>query len=318
MKAIPLHLFILVLLFFFTAPILAEKPPLCDDNEFEENIQRVFADDQVADIRVIFGYDNNTDFKNPCDPIRARNFMSYLTSHTFTAVAITEDQAEQLGVPLAAPNLRVFVGPGSPGQMLRISLIWSSSTSSTAENIGAGRDLQMRCSREALGFMQKAATDAEVQVYVGHSRGGGGPDTFPPVTLLNLGGNRQLVDYSYYRSSQPGLKSLGSYFSKARKTPHFIAWTSCSTDRHFRGWLSRVLSKKPLATSLVMSTRLTDHIPEQELIEGRDEGLMVVTRLIEALQKHQSKFEFEQSLLSCEIASARVPLKHAWKLSILP
>jgi len=46
--------------------------------------------------------------------------------------------------------------------------------------------------------------------------------------------------------------------------------------------------------------------------------LMVVTRLIEALQKHQSKLEFEQSLLSCEIASARVPLKHAWKLSILP
>ena len=138
------------------------------------------------------------------------------------------------------------------------------------------------------------------------------------MTLLNIGGMRQQVDYSYYRSSQPGLEALGAYFLKARKTPHIIAWTSCSTDRHFRGWFSRVLSKKPLATSLVLSTRLTDHIPEQEQIEGRDEGLMVVTRLIEALQKHPSKSEFEQSLLTCEMDSARVPLKRAWKLSILP
>jgi hypothetical protein len=295
-------------------------PPLiaADGKDFEENIQRVFADDQMADFRVIFGYDNNKDFMDPCDPVRARNLMTYLVSHSFTPVAITENQAEELGVPLTAQNLRVFAGPGSQGQSLRVSMIWSSATSSTAKNIGVGRNLQLRCSHEALKFMQKAATDAEVQVYVGHSREGGGPDTFPPVTLTNIGGDRQQVDYSYYGNSQPGLESLGSYFLKARKTPHLIAWTSCATDRHFRGWLSRVLSRKNSATSLVLSTRLTDHIPEQAQIEGRDEGLMVVTRLIEALQKHQSKVEFMQSLLSCEIDSLRVPLKPAWKLSALP
>ena len=291
--------------------------PTVKTDSFDKNIQRVFADDQLADVRVIFGYDNNKDYMSPSDPVRARNLMAYLTRKSFKNIEITEDLAANLGVTVNAQNLRVFEGPGLPGQTLRVSLIWSSATLSTAKNVGSERALQYRCSYEALKFMQKAASDAEVHVYLGHSRAGGGPDTFPPVTLNNIAGDRQQVDYSHYRA-QPGLKALESYFLKSKATPYFILWTSCATERHFRSWFSRVLSTKRLPTNLVLSTRITEHIPEQDQIEGRDEGLMVVIRLLEALQKHESRHAFEERIKTCEMEFRHDPLKPAWKLIALP
>jgi hypothetical protein len=296
------------------APALwAQAAPVARD-DFKENILRVFADDAMADVRVIFGYDDSQDFHDPFDPTRASNLMAYLVEHGFEPVPITTELAGELGVPLAAPNLRVFVGPGAPRQTLRVALIWSSATSSTLLNIGSGRNLQLRCSYEALSFMQKAAADAEVQVYLGHSRAGGGPDTFPPVTRQNFVGNRQRVNYSHYTGSQPGLASLGSHFKRARERPAIIAWTSCATDRHFKRWFERTLSAKTGATSILLSTRLAYRIPHEVTIEGYDEGLMATVQLIKALQVHGSTGEFQRDLLACEMDARRDPLKPLWKL----
>jgi hypothetical protein len=304
-------------LFLAVASLMAEEPP-ASGSDFTESIRRIFTDDQMADFRVSFGYDNTTDLNAPSDPVRARNLINYLASNSFTPVKPDEALAAKLGVPLEAQNLRIFDGPGFQGQTLRISLIWSSATSSTAKNIGSEYARQLIYSNEALKFMQKAASDAEVMAYLGHSRAGGGPDTFPPVTLNNVRGERQQVDLSYYGNAQPGLEALGPCFSQARERPHIIAWTSCATDRHFREWLSQRLARKTHATSLLLSTRLTNHIPGKDKIEGCDEGLMVVVRLIEALQKHESRADFEQDLLTCEMEEFRDMRKPAWKLISLP
>lgn len=299
------------------ASVAAKDLPPANEN-FADNIQRVFSDDRQADIRVIFGYDNYEDMKDPNDPGRARNLMDYLTNHSFTPVTPTQLIADELGVPLDARNLRIFEGPGQWGFTLRVSLIWSSATSSTAKNIGSEYPVQLRCSETALKFMQRAASDAEVMVYIGHSRAGGGPDTFPPETLQHAVGERQQVDFSHYRSTRPGLSALGPYFLKARNNPHFIVWTGCFSDNHFRSWFARMLAGKTTPTSLVLSTRYISHKPWKKQIEGCDEALMVLVSLIEALQQVQPQAVFEERLKACEMDLMRNPLKPAWKLTSLP
>ena len=286
-------------------------------NEFEANIQRVFEGDQMADIRVTFGYDNWTDFKDPNDPGRARSFMAYLAGLGFNQIPCTEDLAKELGVPPDAQNLRILEGSGQPGQKLRIALICSAATASTSTNIGVGYARQLRCSNDALKFMQKAASDADVMIYVGHSRDGGGPDTFPPQTIPGAVGDRQRVDFGYYRNEKPGLASLREHFSKASGKPHIIVWTGCMSDR-FSEWLSDRLAGRTAPASAVLSTRLTRQMPWAQGIEGADEGLMVVSRLIEALRHHHTKAWFEQSLLACELDDMREPSSPEWRLYSIP
>ncbi|MDB6120760.1 MAG: hypothetical protein JWO08_4541 [Verrucomicrobiaceae bacterium] len=294
----------------------ADPLPPADDH-FAANMRRVFENDRLADIRVTFGYDNWTDFKDPNDPGRARAFMVYLSQHQFVQTICTPALAEQLGVDADAQNLRIFEGPGYPGQRLRVSLIWSASTSSTARNIGVGYPRQLRCSGEALKFMQKASADAEVMIYVGHSRGGGGPDTYPPQAVIGNAEDRQKVDFSFYRRERPGLKALKPHFGKSPDKPYFVVWTGCYSE-NFSSWMSDRLGDRPDPASVVLSTRLTRQMPWIDGIEGADEGLMVVTRLIEALQQHQPKVLFQKNLAACELDEMRNPEKPEWRLMALP
>ncbi|MEY4483573.1 MAG: hypothetical protein RL693_1025 [Verrucomicrobiota bacterium] len=292
----------------------APNPPA---NDFEVNMKRVFADDQLADIRVTFGYEDAEDLKNPSDPARALHLMQYLQSHRFEMINPTEELAKELGVRLEAPNLRILQVQGSIGQTLRISLIWSAATSSTPKNIGSGRKEQWICSDEALKFMQKAASDAEIMFYIGHSRAGGGPDTFPPQTLPSNGGKFQQVDFGYYGNTQPGLAALSPYFGKNKDNPKFIALTGCRSDRHFHQWLARRLAGHDFPTSVILSTRLTRSMPWENNIDGCDEALMVLVNLIETLQQHRTESEFKGRMKSCEIEEMRES-KDAWKLITIP
>lgn len=293
----------------------APNPPA---NEFEANIKRVFADDQMADIRVIFGYEDSEDFKAPSDPTRALHLMQYLSTHHFKMIPATEELAKKLGVRPEAPNLRIWQGPGCIGQTLRVALIWSAATSNTARNIGSGYRQQGICSEDALKFMQKAAADAEVMYYVGHSRAGGGPDTYLPHTRPSTGEKHQRVDFNYYGSEQPGLTALSPYFGKSKDNPKFIALTGCRSERHFHQWLAQRLAGSNFPTSVVLSTRLTRSMPWEDKIEGCDEALMVFVNLLESLQKHQTESEFLERLKGCEIEDMRDPKKNAWKFITIP
>lgn len=301
-----------------SAALCAEEPLAPKGNDFEANLHRVFADDGSADIRVIFGYDNYEELKDPCDPARSKHLMQYLAAKGFVAVTPTPELAEELGVPVGAKNLRICEGLGSQGQRLRVSIIWSSATSSTAKNIGSGHLQQLACSKEALKFMQKAASEAEVMIYVGHSREGGGPDTFPPETLDAMNLKSQVVNFAYYRRERPGLNSLAPSFQKSANTPLFIAWASCSSQRHFKAWFSGLLGAKNHPTCLVLSNRLIRYKFWLSEIDDNDEGLMVAVNMIEAFMWGPSQEAFKQRLLKCEMGEVRDPNRDAWTLSTIP
>jgi hypothetical protein len=307
-----------VLAFLLAHSCPGVEPIPLEADDFGDNIRRVFADDQQADVRILFGYEDSKEFEDPWDPLRAENLTAYLLPHGFNNVPITPALAEELGVPASAPNLRVLRGPGMPGQTLRVAIMWSAASSKTAHNIGGGSNEQMRRSAEALRFLQKSATDAEVHIYLGHSRAGGDPDTFPPMIRPQFGFRRQKVDYSYYRDSLPGLSALRRCFKVSLEKPMIIAWTGCDSERHFRHWFADQLAEKRHLTSLLLSTRLAYRDPLQKTIEGRDEGLMATIRLIEALRQHQTGGAFRENLQVCEMEVRRKADKPLWKLLTIP
>lgn len=284
---------------------------------FKAAMDRVFADGR-ADIRVVFGYENYEGLKDPCDPGRAQHFMKYLTNRSFSPITLTPELAADLGVPADGENVRVFAGTTEDGRRMRVALIWSSLTTSTAKNLGSEYPRQLVWSKAALNFMRKANMESEVMIYVGHSRGGGGPDTFPPVTLNGPNAPIQAVDFPYYRRNRPGLVSLQSSFAKAETTPSFIVWTGCLSHDHFRGWLTSAVGGKPHPTCLVLSTRLTNHIPGAPDIKETDESVMAAVSMMETLIFRQSKQEFEKRLLDCEIPEKCDTLKPLWKVTTLP
>lgn len=305
-------------LWLMVGSFLHAAPPPSANGDFAANLQRAFADDGCADIRVIFGYDNYEELKDPCDPARSKHFMQYLAAKGFVAVAPTPELAEELGVPTDAQNLRICEGLGVHGQRLRVAIIWSAASSSTAMNLGIGRAKQFACSTEALKFMQKAAAESEVMIYVGHSREGGGPDTFPPETLDGSNLKPQIVDFAYYRRERPGLAALAPSFQKSSSTPLFIAWASCSSQRHFGGWFSSLLGGKNHPTCLVMSNRLIRYKFWLSEIEDNDEGLMLAANMVEALMWGPTQRAFEERLLNCEMHEVRDASRKAWKLTTIP
>ncbi|TLD70871.1 hypothetical protein FEM03_11235 [Phragmitibacter flavus] len=285
---------------------------------FERNVERIFGDDKLADIRVVFGYDDYKGFLVTKDTFRAHRLIRHLQIRSFTEVKPTEELAEELGVPADAQNLRIYEGDGKDGERLRVSLIWSSATTDSAKNSGSEYALQRRCSRQALDFMKKAASNAEVMAYIGHSRGGGGPDTYPPETKGVDADGFPLTDFSYYRRTQPGLDALRGDFSKSPHLPHIIAWTSCRSESHFSRWFGNVLSGKEHATSLILSTRLTSYMPINQEIRDQDEGLMAFVCLLHSLQYRQTKSVLEENLKLCEMEVEHNPRQAAWKLVALP
>jgi hypothetical protein len=204
------------------------------------------------------------------------------------------------------------------GRRMRVSLIWSSLTTSTAKNLGCDYAQQQVWSKVALNFMRKANMESEVMMYVGHSRGGGGPDTYPPVTYTGPNAPVQEVDYGYYRRNQPGLNSLESSFAKSETTPAFIVWTGCKSYNSFSGWLHSAVGGKHHPTCLLLSTRLTNHIPGAPNIHETDESLMAAVSLMESLIFRETQKEFEERLLACEIPEKCDVQKPLWKVSIVP
>lgn len=298
------------------ASVLATEEREAD--AFEANVKRIFADDDLADIRVIFGYDDYKGFLVTKDMFRAHRLIRYLQIRGYEEVRVTQELADQLDVPLDATNLRVYEGMNASGQVLRVSLIWSSATTDSAKNSGSDYALQRRCSRQALAFMKRAASSAEVMVYVGHSRGGGGPDTFPPMTRGVDGDGYPLTDFAYYRRHQPGLDALRAELRRSTLLPHVIAWTSCRSETHFRRWFSNVLSDKEHATSLILATRLTSYMPNNQEILDQDEGLMAFVCLLHAIQYRQSRDVLMDNLKRCEMEVEHDPKKAAWKLVAMP
>src|SRR5262245_33497447 len=116
------HACVAVLLFSSVRVSRAADPSPPAPGIFEANMERIFADGR-ADIRVVFGYDNNEGIVEPNDPARSRQFTNYLLSRSFAPITPTAELAASLGVPVDAANMRAFSGTTEDGRRMRVALI---------------------------------------------------------------------------------------------------------------------------------------------------------------------------------------------------
>lgn len=287
------------------------------DASYQEMMDSIFARDAIADIRVTFGYDDTRETREVNDPIRAERFSRSLTDLGFQDYKVTEQAAKTLGVPVDAPNLRIMIGGTRKGQTLRVAFMWSALSKNGTRNIGVGYPDQLKRSEEAMDFTKKACAESEVMIYVGHSRGGGGPDTYPPETKL-AGGGVSSTDFSYYKRNRPGMQALGPHLRKLADTPKLVSWTGCQSDSHFRSWFADCFSKKDHNTGVILSTRLTSYTPWRDEVAGLDEGVMVALAIIQAMQEGDARERMMERLFACEMEQMRNLDRPAWRLSMLP
>lgn len=136
-------------------------------------------------------------------------------------------------------------------------LMNSSYKVSHSENQTKYKTQQTMQSEIAQQFYSWALENADVVFYEGHSRDGGGPDFFPP--NINQKGK---VDYSWYKTNQPGLKLMTASLQRAQSAPLLLGLFSCASDLHFTEKLSDVLRQSSREgshqTSLILSSRLID------------------------------------------------------------
>jgi hypothetical protein len=73
--------------------------------------------------------------------------------------------------------------------------------------------------------------NADVVLYVGHSRDGGGPSFFPPVLT-----RQKLVAYAWYKKKKPGLKQMVNilaHLQNTKRAPLKLGLISCTSTKHF-------------------------------------------------------------------------------------
>lgn len=97
------------------------------------------------------------------------------------------------------------------------------------ENLSSSSGQQQTSAQsESLFFDQ--ICNADVSLYMGHSRNGGGPDFRPPVLLANGHPNYK----GYYEKSRPGLNRLLQNLRRSDcRRPMLLAISSCLSERHF-------------------------------------------------------------------------------------
>lgn len=130
---------------------------------------------------------------------------------------------------------------------VELDLHYSSISAKDAENVGRTAQ-QERSERKREAFKQALQT-ADVILYDGHSRDGGGPDFFPPKRFAN--GH---VDYSWYHRNKPGLKDLKEGLKKREGSPFYIGIFACLTKR----WFGHHLEALAPEARLALTTELVD------------------------------------------------------------
>jgi hypothetical protein len=113
-------------------------------------------------------------------------------------------------------------------QKIQLQIVGSSATEDDAEN--RTLSFQKWQSRSAQQALLTGISEADIVLYSGHSRAGGGPDFAPPV----LKKASSEVNYAYYQNKRSQFSVLIKAIKKAKKPPALLGLFSCKADEHFR------------------------------------------------------------------------------------
>jgi hypothetical protein len=194
------------------------------------------------DIRYVFGYGDDSDDSVVDDTLSRQMFVDRVMSACDSNVRVC-------GFARSADDADLFektvVGP--TGEKHKIKLRLTASSNSTSDRINqAFSQEQKEKSENAKKVFYAGIGEADMLMYVGHARDGGGPD-FSPAIRRKADGK---IDYDHYSKNKPGLEDLTKALTMSRNTPKILGFLACNSER----WLGRLVRMAPKSGLLLSST----------------------------------------------------------------
>lgn len=194
------------------------------------------------DIRYVFGYGDDSDDFVVDDTLTRQLFVDRVMS-------ACESNVRVCGFSRSADDADLFektvVGP--TGEKHKINLRLTASSNSTSDRINqAFSQEQKEKSDNAKKVFYTGISEADMLMYVGHARKGGGPDFSPAVRRKEDG----KINYDHYSKTKPGLEDLTSALMMSSKTPKILGFLACDSER----WRERLTRMAPTSGLLLNPT----------------------------------------------------------------
>lgn len=128
-------------------------------------------------------------------------------------------------------------GPFGKKHNIRLTLTHSSVSELESDNVGKYAEHQKIQSAQSRQNYLDGVEKADVVIYFGHARSGGGPDFDPPRRT-----SKGKVDYyGYYKKYRPGLNAtLAALAKRTDGGPVFFGLAACSANDHFYKKISKL------------------------------------------------------------------------------
>jgi len=194
------------------------------------------------DIRYVFGYGDDSGDSVVDDGLTRQMFVDRVMSPCESNVRVcgfarSNDDAELFEKTVTGPT----------GEKHKIKLRLTASSNSTSDRINQTFFLEQKeKSDNAKKVFYSGINEADMLMYVGHARDGGGPD-FSPAKRRKSDGK---IDYDYYSKNKPGLEELTNALTMSRKTPKIMGFLACNSER----WLARLVRMAPKSGLLLSAT----------------------------------------------------------------
>ncbi len=198
-------------------------------------MRNAIANQSTLNVRVIFGYKDARPARFVGDRHERLTFIERIT-------AACEPGQFACGFERSTSDADLFSKLIVIGQHpVEVNMMVVNSSVSTDDNENREDPFQIWKSQNAQRVFLNGFREADVVLYNGHSRFGGGPDFRPP-ELTDAGD----VDPSYYKSSHSGIHRLTDALEETRvmKADRFshlkiLGLYSCSSSQHFKSVIRR-------------------------------------------------------------------------------
>lgn len=130
---------------------------------------------------------------------------------------------------------------------------------------------------------------ADVLLYLGHARNGGGPDFGPPPLTRD-----RHVDYAYYKKQRPGFSRLLAELKTPGPQPLMIGLLNCMTEHHFGKMLRQVTEAVGSQTGFILTNGFDGS--KRSHLTDYDDGMKGALATVDGLMKMQCLSGFQESL----------------------
>ena len=150
--------------------------------------------------------------------------------------------------------------------LVRIALTHASASESFIENTRSQNQRQAFLTKQSEENYFGGIGLADVVIYNGHSRNGGGPDFNPPI----LDGHMKTDYNGYYEIQRPGIRRVLDLVQTAENRESVLAFFSCYSKKHF---YKDILLANP-EQRLILSAETIDYYDSLKASVGYLEGFM--------------------------------------------